>query len=140
MAKGLNSYIRKADEVIVKEIDYCAYCLQTNVPLAIDHIIPPMHGGDSSLTNLTRACMSCNSSKRDFAMTQFYMNSLRDRDQLSLEIMKYLNRLRTERKRHGLNTIQGQYFQKKIKTLYPMFQRKQNITVSIQSGTFRIFK
>jgi len=140
MAKGLNSYIRKADERIVKEINYCAYCKRSGIPLSIDHIIPPMNGGDSSLENLTRACTSCNSSKRDFGITEFYVNTQRDRDKISIQIITYLNRLRTDRSRHGMNTIEGQYFQKKIRSLYPMFQYKQNILVSITKGTFRIFR
>jgi len=40
------------------------YCGSTE-NLCIDHIIPVSKGGNSNIHNLTRSCISCNTSKSD---------------------------------------------------------------------------
>ncbi|MCK9483052.1 MAG: HNH endonuclease [Candidatus Marinimicrobia bacterium] len=41
----------------------CQYCGAQNVPLTIDHIVPKVHGGPDSWTNLVTACIACNNKK-----------------------------------------------------------------------------
>ncbi|HOU18298.1 MAG TPA: HNH endonuclease [Candidatus Marinimicrobia bacterium] len=41
----------------------CQYCGARNVPLTIDHIIPKVHGGQDTWTNLITACITCNNKK-----------------------------------------------------------------------------
>jgi 5-methylcytosine-specific restriction endonuclease McrA len=41
----------------------CAYCGCTDVPLNIDHIIPRARGGSDRISNLTLACIPCNTEK-----------------------------------------------------------------------------
>jgi 5-methylcytosine-specific restriction endonuclease McrA len=41
----------------------CAYCGQTNVPLAVEHIVPRSRGGSNRVSNLTIACHDCNQTK-----------------------------------------------------------------------------
>ncbi|MCX7877149.1 MAG: HNH endonuclease [Ignavibacteria bacterium] len=43
----------------------CQYCLRSDVPLTIDHIIPKSKGGDDSWENLVTACIKCNNKKGD---------------------------------------------------------------------------
>lgn len=64
------------DQVRLRAHDHCEYCGKS--PAAsfhgfhVDHIIPPQHGGDSSLDNLAWACFECNVSKgRDIASYDF---------------------------------------------------------------------
>lgn len=41
----------------------CAYCGARNVPLNIDHIVPRARGGSNRISNLTLACIPCNTEK-----------------------------------------------------------------------------
>jgi len=41
----------------------CAYCDKTGVPLQIEHIRPRSRGGSSRESNLTLACVPCNTAK-----------------------------------------------------------------------------
>ena len=43
----------------------CAYCGDTEAPLAIDHVVPVSRGGSNHLRNLVPACKRCNSAKGD---------------------------------------------------------------------------
>lgn len=44
----------------------CTYChTRPSEPLQLDHVVPLARGGRHSIGNLTPACRSCNSSKRD---------------------------------------------------------------------------
>lgn len=43
----------------------CRYCGTEKGPFAFDHVIPLSRGGPTSEENLTVACKSCNSAKRD---------------------------------------------------------------------------
>ena len=58
-------------QVIERARERCEYC-QTQqvivVAMEIDHIIPEVAGGETSLDNLCLACILCNGSKRDFQM------------------------------------------------------------------------
>jgi 5-methylcytosine-specific restriction endonuclease McrA len=41
----------------------CAYCLRSDVPLTMDHIIPVSKGGPHTQGNVVPSCKSCNSRK-----------------------------------------------------------------------------
>ena len=41
----------------------CAYCLRSDVPLTMDHIIPVSKGGSHTQENVVPSCKSCNSRK-----------------------------------------------------------------------------
>lgn len=62
-------YISKNIRQAVKERakSYCEYCKKptgyTFYNHHIDHIIPPLHGGNNELDNLAFACFQCNSAK-----------------------------------------------------------------------------
>jgi 5-methylcytosine-specific restriction endonuclease McrA len=45
----------------------CVYCGRKMQRLTMDHIIPLVHGGAHTWSNIVPACKSCNSSKRDRA-------------------------------------------------------------------------
>jgi 5-methylcytosine-specific restriction endonuclease McrA len=61
----------------------CAYCGKTEAQeldeigagLSIDHIIPLCYGGYNTLFNITNACRSCNSSKSNKHVLNFYKRS-----------------------------------------------------------------
>lgn len=41
----------------------CAYCDAKNIPLQIEHIVPKARGGSNRVSNLTLACVRCNTKK-----------------------------------------------------------------------------
>jgi hypothetical protein len=49
----------------------CEYCRTsewvTGIPLEVDHILPSSQGGETSESNLCRACSTCNTNKGDRA-------------------------------------------------------------------------
>lgn len=49
----------------------CAYCRRTE-PLTQDHITPVSKGGEHTLSNIVPACQSCNSSKKDRTLSEFF--------------------------------------------------------------------
>lgn len=54
-------------QLISRDGDRCYICQQTFEPRSyhIEHIIPRVHGGTDSLTNLALACQPCNYLKHD---------------------------------------------------------------------------
>jgi hypothetical protein len=52
----------------------CAYCGADNVPLQVEHIQPKAKGGTDRVSNLTLACVKCNSKKGDKDLTVFLAN------------------------------------------------------------------
>jgi 5-methylcytosine-specific restriction endonuclease McrA len=48
----------------------CQYCGAQNVPLTIDHIVPKVHGGKDTWTNLVTACIACNNKKGNRALAE----------------------------------------------------------------------
>ena len=41
----------------------CAYCHETDRPQTLDHVLPLIHGGGHTLSNVLPVCQPCNSSK-----------------------------------------------------------------------------
>lgn len=52
-------------EVFIRDGGKCTYCGVKEKRMACDHVIPRIRGGSDDLSNLTTACRTCNSSKRD---------------------------------------------------------------------------
>jgi hypothetical protein len=55
--------------------NYCWYCgkeVASRDELTADHIFPRSKGGDSSLDNLVLVCKSCNSSKNNMDLLEWY--------------------------------------------------------------------
>lgn len=76
--------LRIRDEVLKKTNGKCAYCgkglfvsRRGNAydeglePLAVDHVVPRVHGGGDSLENLLPSCKRCNSTKDRFGVDEF---------------------------------------------------------------------
>lgn len=51
----------------------CAYCLRSDKKLTRDHVIPLNAGGLDDPENVVPACLSCNSSKRDFSLPMWVL-------------------------------------------------------------------
>ncbi len=98
MAKGLNSYIRKADEIFIKSIQICMYC-GCSESLHIDHIIPPRIGGNSERNNLTRACKRCNSIKSDATLDMFLERIIKHRQESYKLGNRYVRSFKKHRRR-----------------------------------------
>lgn len=69
MRKALSKKTRF--EVFKRDSFTCQYCgsMAPDVVLNVDHIIPVAKGGDNHLLNLTTACFSCNSGKKDRSLS-----------------------------------------------------------------------
>lgn len=60
-------------DVLTAPTDRCIYCSATPPPkLTGDHLIPKSRGGLESADNLVWACRSCNSSKQDRDLLEWY--------------------------------------------------------------------
>lgn len=55
----------------------CAYCLQSNDALEMDHMIPLSRGGEHSANNIVPACRRCNSSKNAKTPLEFLQMQVR---------------------------------------------------------------
>jgi hypothetical protein len=78
-----SNWIRKDKRLAIYLRDglCCAYCgdtLETGADLTLDHVLACELGGTNGHTNLVTCCLSCNSSKRDLAMADWF-TILRDR-------------------------------------------------------------
>ncbi len=49
----------------------CAYCTVTDVPLAVEHIVPKARRGSNRVSNLTLACRPCNQAKGKQTAAEF---------------------------------------------------------------------
>lgn len=68
-ALPLNAETR--DYIRLLQSDPCSYCGAATG--TIDHIVPVVKGGSNHWSNLTSACLSCNSSKHDRSLLVFLM-------------------------------------------------------------------
>lgn len=77
---GLEQWIPKQHRAFMKKClleewdNECAYCAykQRNRELTIDHVVPLSKNGDDSYSNQVPCCRSCNLSKGDRAIRQWY--------------------------------------------------------------------
>ena len=65
------AYISKAlrKQVTERAKGYCEYCQTAQaivIEMEIDHVLPESAGGETQLSNLCLACISCNTFKHDF--------------------------------------------------------------------------
>ena len=60
--------------VKIKQNDYCWYCGKKTEPskLTIDHVFPRSKGGDNDMDNIIMVCKSCNSSKGNMDLFEWY--------------------------------------------------------------------
>lgn len=49
----------------------CAYCLETDVPLEVEHTHPKARGGSNRVSNLTLACRTCNEEKGKLLLSEW---------------------------------------------------------------------
>lgn len=68
----------------------CAYC-GNEVKLTQDHWIPLSKGGEYTKDNIICACLSCNSSKRDYNPFEWYIKQPFYSKEREQKILKYLN-------------------------------------------------
>lgn len=71
---------------------HCVYCGATrgeSGKLTVDHIIPIRVGGTGAFENVVPACKSCNSSKRDTMLVQWFFESETFTDELFRDFIKY---------------------------------------------------
>jgi HNH endonuclease len=54
---------KTTDPILVRDGYRCRYCGETEVTLEIDHVIPVVFGGSSTLDNLVTSCSPCNRRK-----------------------------------------------------------------------------
>lgn len=58
--------------VLSRQGEFCVYCGTGEGPFAHDHLFPHSHGGSDEANNLVLACQSCNSSKGDKTLTEWF--------------------------------------------------------------------
>ncbi|HEX7368230.1 MAG TPA: HNH endonuclease [Candidatus Saccharimonadales bacterium] len=68
----------------------CEYCGTTSVPLTQDHIIPLVRGGPDIPSNIVLACKSCNSSKNERDIFEWYYVVRQEKEIPKLVWSKYL--------------------------------------------------
>lgn len=99
MAKGVGSYIRKADLEYFRTVTICHYC-GADYAVCIDHIIPPKEGGNSDRINLVKSCMKCNSMKSDYTLQVFFKRISDKKDKIFNRVTSNIYRLRKARNRN----------------------------------------
>lgn len=67
----------------------CAYCGATS-NLTVEHFIPVTAGGSDDPINLTLACLSCNTRKKDQNPIQFLVSFLRENEAARLRFIDHL--------------------------------------------------
>jgi len=68
----------------------CEYCGSTEPPFTKDHIIPLVRGGIDIQNNLVLACKSCNSSKGERDVFDWYYNARHEKEIPKMVWSKYL--------------------------------------------------
>lgn len=137
MAKGIGSYIRKSvlTHMDLNKSERCVYCNTKTDILHRDHIVPPMIGGDSSLKNMTWACISCNSSKCNSSMLEWEIRVGIKRDVLHKKIIKHINRAFKNKKRGNDYSYNLRF----IKKHRPEYSRYCNIIGVIKNKNYKIY-
>jgi hypothetical protein len=69
----------------------CAYCSETRKVLHMDHVIPVINGGDHTRRNIVLACKSCNCSKQDKVMEEWYRQQIFFSEERLQKIYDWIN-------------------------------------------------
>lgn len=65
-------------EILRRDEYTCRYCHRTNVPLAVDHVVPVALGGSDEPSNLVAACTDCNGGKSSIKPDDALVADVRD--------------------------------------------------------------
>lgn len=76
-------------EILVKFDNSCAYC-GSQFELTKDHVLPISKGGKHEVNNLIPACHSCNSSKNDTLLDDWYPTKEFFNDKLYTKILNHI--------------------------------------------------
>ena len=69
----------------------CVYCGKDNVPLEVEHIIPPKRGGSNRVSNLAIACRPCNLKKGNKTAKEFGYPKVQEQAKKPLKDVAVLN-------------------------------------------------
>lgn len=112
----MRKYVSQKDRRAVLSIGKCLFC-ESTTDLVVDHIIPFIKGGVSTINNLAPLCHRCNSLKSDFEIDEFYDWAIEKRE-LSARMFAQHGRTLKRMKRRGLlheaaNNIERAVFHKR---------------------------
>ena len=84
--KGMN-WIRQEKRLAIYIRDglCCCYCgkgVEDGVRLSLDHVMPDVNGGDNSASNLTTACLDCNTRRGNMTLEDWCRKFTRKRNGL----------------------------------------------------------
>lgn len=87
----------------IKNNNFCWYCGRELSPneLTIDHVFPRSKGGDNDKDNIIMVCKSCNSSKGNLDLFEWYANVRKKWPPLNV-LIHYLKNIYLYSKEHGL--------------------------------------
>jgi hypothetical protein len=73
---------------------HCAYCNEITDNPTLEHVIPFSKGGQFTIDNIIPVCQSCNSSKRDKDLEDYYNYSEKFTEELYIKVINYVNEMR----------------------------------------------
>lgn len=88
----------------IQSPDVCWYCgkkVENPKELTVDHIIPRSKGGDNSMDNIFLVCKTCNSSKRDMDVMEWFFTKREQFPPLEV-IAHYLKQINIFAESNGL--------------------------------------
>lgn len=131
-------YIKKADEIAIRNKKFCFYCQTSFEKIEIEHIVPQSKGGTCELTNITSACKRCNLYKSDFTIDVFLDRIIEKRHKVYLLLMKLITRASVSAKRHGKDQQEFLTLIAKIKVQKKEFTYFTSIINSIHTKKYII--
>lgn len=100
MAKGPNSYVHKRYRDHIRSLQRCFYCQDSIKIVHIEHIIPPIKGGNSKPENITGACARCNGLKSDFLLPVFLDRIVKYREYAFDKFLSFSGKYRRFKRRN----------------------------------------
>lgn len=87
----------------IKDNNFCWYCGKELPPseLTIDHVFPRSKGGKNNMDNIIMACKSCNSSKGNMDLFEWYSTVRKEWPPINV-LVHYLKNIYLYSKEHGL--------------------------------------
>lgn len=82
--------IKQWEDIKIAFDNKCAYCGKKDNRLTQDHFIPLTKGGEYTHNNIIPACLSCNSSKRDYDFFEWYPKKRYYSDKRKEKIIMFL--------------------------------------------------